>query len=159
MRNLRRQTQVLYFSVKTFRTDGIDEVSVYSKPEKHKFTVSSSGSTPETYANGIVPDYDRYITSFDRDFKPIEGMQVWVDVVPELDYNGYLICDEDGIPTVMPDYTLKRQVDTKKGNVARYLIHKNGDAVPEYDDYVSNVPPVEPDPEPTEGNEDDENQD
>ena len=133
MRNLQRQTQDLYFSVKTFRTDGIDEVSVYSKPEKHKFSVSSSGSTPETYANGIVPDYDRYITSFDRSFQPIEGMQVWVDVTPEIDYNGYLVLDEDGLPTVMPDYTLRRKVDTKKGNVARYLIKKNGDEVPDYD--------------------------
>ena len=133
MRNLQRQTQDLYFSVKTFRTDGIDEVSVYSKPEKHKFSVSSSGSTPETYANGIVPDYDRYITSFDRTFQPIEGMQVWVDVTPEIDYNGYLVLDEDGLPTVMPDYTLRRKVDTKKGNVARYLIKKNGDEVPDYD--------------------------
>lgn len=159
MRNLQRQTQDLYFSVKSFRTDGIDEVSVYSKPEHHKFTVSSSGSTPETYANGIMPDYDRYITSFDRDFKPIVGMQVWVDVVPELDANGYLICDTEGIPTVLPDYTLKRQVDTKKGNVARYLIHMNGDEVPDYDDYVSNTPPVEPEPEPSEEDEDDENHD
>ena len=36
---------------------------------------------------------------------------------------------EDGEPTVPPDYTLKRRVDTKMGNVARYLIKKNGDEV------------------------------
>ena len=132
MRNLQRQAQDIYFSVKTFKTVGIDEVSVYSEPEKYKFTVSPSGSTPETYANGIVPDYDRYITSFDRGFDPIEGMQAWVDVVPELDGEGNLVLDEDGIPTVMPDYTIKRKVDTKMGNVARYLIRKNGDAVGDY---------------------------
>lgn len=132
MRNLIRQTQDLWFSVKTFATVGIDEVSVYSKPEKHQFSVSSSGSTPETYAVGIVPDYDRYITSFDRSFNPIEGMQVWVDVEPELDGNGDLVLDEDGVPTVLPDYTLRRKVDTKMGTVARYLIKKNGNEVGEY---------------------------
>ena len=97
MRSLQRQTQDLYFSVKTMGYDGIDEVSQY-----------------------------------DRTFKPIEGMQVWVDVEPELDDYGELILDEDGNPTVMPDYTLKRLVDTKMGTVARYLIHKNGDEVGEY---------------------------
>ena len=133
MRNLIRQTQELYFSVKTFQTVGIDEVSVYSKPEMHKFSVSASATTVEQYANGIVPDYERYITSFDRDFDPIEGTQVWVDVLPELDANGDLVLDRDGNPTVMPDYTLRREVNTKMGTVARYLIKKNGDEVGGYD--------------------------
>lgn len=132
MRSLQRQTQDLYFSVKTMGYDGIDEVSTYTTPELHKFTVSATGSTPDDFAVGIVPDYDRYITSFDRTFKPIEGMQVWVDVEPELDDYGELILDDDGNPTVMPDYTLKRLVDTKMGTVARYLIHKNGNEVGEY---------------------------
>lgn len=133
MRSLQRQTQKLWFSVKSMGYDGIDEVSVYSKPEMHRFTVSATGSTPEDYAVGIVPDYDRYITSFDRTFQPIEGMQVWVDVEPELDRYGELVLDEDGNPTVWPDYTLRRKVDTKMGTVARYLIKKNGNEVGEYD--------------------------
>lgn len=129
MRCLVRQTQELYFSIKSMGFSGIDEVSTYSKPEMHKFSVSATGSTPEEYAAGIVPDYDRYITSFDRTFQPIEGMQVWVDVTPELEDDGSLTLDEDGNPTVMPDYTLRRKVDTMMGNVARYLIKKNGDEV------------------------------
>lgn len=132
MRNLIRQSQDLYFSVKTMGFDGIDEVSEYSKPEKHKFSVSASSTTVEQYASGIVPDYERYITSFDRTFQPIEGMQVWVDVVPELNDDGDLVLDMNGNPTVMPDYTLRRKVDTKMGNVARYLIKKNGDEVDKY---------------------------
>ena len=76
-----------------------------------------------------MPDYDRYITSFDRTFQPIEGMQCWVDVTPEIDKDGNLVMTEDDVPTVSPDYTLKRKVDTKMGNVARYLIKKNGDEV------------------------------
>lgn len=134
MRCLQRQTQPLWFSVKSPSYSGIDEVSVYSKPEMHRFTVSPTGSTPEDYAVGIVPDYDRYITSFDRSFKPIEGMQVWVDVVPELNVDGSLKLNEDSTPTVYPDYTLKRKVDTMMGNVARYLIKKNGDEVPGYEE-------------------------
>lgn len=133
MRCLVRQTQALYFSVKSMGYSGIDEVSTYSKPEMHRFTVSATGSTPEDYAVGIVPDYDRYITSFDRTFQPIEGMQVWVDVEPELNKYGELVLDEDGNPTVMPDYTLRRKVDTKMGTVARYLIKRNGDEVGTYE--------------------------
>lgn len=129
MRCLVRQTQELWFSVKSMGYDGIDEVSTYTKPEMHRFSVSPSGSTPEDYAVGIVPDYDRYITSFDRTFDPIEGTQVWVDVTPELNRDGTLKLDEDGNPTVYPDYTLRRKVDTKMGTVARYLIKKNGDEV------------------------------
>lgn len=132
MRNLIRQTQELWFSVKTMGFTGIDETSVYSTPEMHKFSVSATGSTPEEYSAGIVPDYDRYITSFDRNFDPIEGMQVWVDVTPELDDYGELALTDDGEPTVYPDYTLRRKVDTKMGTVARYLIKKNGDEVGDY---------------------------
>ena len=44
------------------------------------------------------------------------------------------VLDENGEPTVSPDYTLRRQVDTKMGTVARYLIKKNGDEVMHYAD-------------------------
>jgi hypothetical protein len=132
MRNLIRQTQKIWFSVKSIGYTGIDETSTFTKPEMHKFSVSATGSTPEDYAAGIVPDYDRYITSFDRNFHPIEGMQCWVDVTPELNDDGTLKMTDDGEPTVQPDYTLKRKVDTKMGTVARYLIKKNGDEVGSY---------------------------
>ena len=133
MRSLIRQTQAIWFSVKSMGFTGIDETSTFSKPEMHRFTVSATGSTPEDYAAGIVPDYDRYITSFDRNFQPIEGMQCWVDVTPELNNDGTLKMTNDGEPTVQPDYTLKRKVDTKMGTVARYLIKKNGDEVGSYE--------------------------
>lgn len=133
MRSLIRQTQEIWFSVKSMGFTGIDETSTFSKPEMHRFTVSATGSTPEDYAAGIVPDYDRYITSFDRNFQPIEGMQCWVDVTPELNNDGTLKMTNDGEPTVQPDYTLKRKVDTKMGTVARYLIKKNGDEVGSYE--------------------------
>ena len=133
MRCLKRQTQEIWLSVKSMAFTGIDETSVYSKPEMHKFSVSPTGSTPEDYAAGIVPDYDRYITSFDRTFNPIEGTQCWVDVTPEIAQDGSLVMTDDGEPTVFPDYTLKRKVDTKKGTVARYLVKKNGDEVGSYE--------------------------
>lgn len=131
MRCLKRQTQEIWFSVKSMGYTGIDETSTYSTPEMHRFTVSATGSTPEDYSVGIVPDYDRYITSFDRSFDPIEGTQVWVDVTPELDASGELVLNDDGEPTVYPDYTLRRKVNTKMGTVARYLIKRNGDEVGE----------------------------
>ena len=133
MRSLIRQTQEIWFSVKSMGFTGIDETSTFSKPEMHRFTVSATGSTPEDYAAGIVPDYDRYITSFDRNFQPIEGMQCWIDVTPEIAQDGSLVMTEDGEPTVFPDYTLKRKVDTKMGTVARYLVKKNGDEVGSYE--------------------------
>jgi hypothetical protein len=60
-------------------------------------------------------------------------MQCWVDVTPELNNDGTLKMTNGGEPTVQPDYTLKRKVDTKMGTVARYLIKNNGDEVGSYE--------------------------
>ena len=74
---------------------------------------------------GIVPDYDRYITSFNRSFHPQEGDVFWIDTVPQVDALGNLVL-EDGIPTTPPDYRLKKILDTQRGNLARYGIKKIG---------------------------------
>ena len=93
---------------------------------KH-FTVSSTAGTPEQLAAAIVPTYDRYITSFDRSFKPEEGVAVWVDKVPQIDDSGNLVMSDDGItPVTPPDYTLKKILGTQKGKVFRYGISKIG---------------------------------
>ncbi len=125
MRGLKRQKQSVYWSKVTEALDGIDTVPSYSQPQSFKFSVSSTAGTPEEISAGIVPDYDRYITSFDRDFKPEEGDVFWIDTIPNLDENGNLILEED-IPVVMPDYRLKKILDTQRGNVARYGITKIG---------------------------------
>ena len=125
MRGLKRQKQTVYWSKVTEILDGIDTVPSYSQPQSFKFSVSSTAGTPEEISAGIVPDCDRYITSFDRNFKPEEGDVFWVDVVPQLDNNGSLILSDD-IPVVMPDYRLKKILDTQRGNIARYGISKIG---------------------------------
>lgn len=127
MRSLKRQQQEVWFSKIHERLDGIDTIQEWDKPIMVQLTVSPTSGTPEEIAAGIVPDYDRYLTYYKSRFKPslplIEGMSVWVDAIPELDESGNLVMSDDGVtPVTPPDYTLKRILDTKKGDVARYGI-------------------------------------
>lgn len=117
MRGLKRQKQTVYWSKITEALDGIDTVPSYSQPQSFKFSVSSTAGTPEEISAGIVPDYDRYITSFNRSFHPQEGDVFWIDTVPQVDTLGNLVL-EDGIPATPPDYRLKKVLDTQRGNVA-----------------------------------------
>ncbi len=127
MRSPSRLKQKVWFSKIEEVIDGIDTVQKYSKPIMRRFTVSATAGTPEEIAAGIVPTYDRYITSYDRNFKPEEGMEVWVDTVPQLDDSGSLVMAGDGItPVTPPDYTLKKILGTQKGKVFRYGISKIG---------------------------------
>ena len=124
MRSLLRQRQKVWFSKIEEKLDGIDTVLLYSKPIMYFLTVSATAGTSEEIAAGLIPSYDRYVTSFQK-LPVIEGMAVWVDVVPELDESGNLVMSDDGVtPITPPDYTLKRILDTKKGDVARYGIVK-----------------------------------
>lgn len=127
MRSLSRLKQFVWFSKVREIQVGIDTINQYSKLIEKKFTISPNSGTPEEISAGIVPTYDRYITSFDRDFKPEEGMAVWVDKVPQLDDSGNLVMAEDGItPVTPPDYTLKKLLVTQKGKVLRFGISKIG---------------------------------
>lgn len=126
MRGLVRQKQKVYWSRITEKTQGLDRIKVYEKPVLFSFSVSSTAGTPEEIAAGIVPDYDRYITSFNRNFHPQEADIFWIDRIPQIREDGSLILDENGEPTVLPDYTLKKILDTQKGNIARYGISKRG---------------------------------
>lgn len=127
MRSPSRLKQKVWFSKVEESVEGIDTVQKYGKPIMKQFTVSATAGTPEELAAGIVPTYDRYITSFDRDFKPEEGMVIWVDKVPQLDDSENLVMAEDGItPVTPPDYTLKKILGTQKGKVFRYGISKIG---------------------------------
>lgn len=123
MRSPSRLKQKVWFSKITEDSSSIDPVITYSKPIMKRFTISATAGLPEEISAGIVPTYDRYITSYDRDFKPEEGMAVWVDKVPQLDDSGNLVMSDDGItPVTPPDYTLKKIIDTARGSVARYGI-------------------------------------
>lgn len=127
MRSLSRLKQFVWFSKVREIQVGIDTINQYSKLIEKKFTISPNSGTPEEISAGIVPTYDRYITSYDRDFKPEEGMAVWVDKIPQIDDLGNLIMAEDGItPVTPPDYTLKKILSTQRGKVFRYGISKIG---------------------------------
>lgn len=129
MRSLKSQQQKVWFSKIYERLEGIDTIQEWDKPIMVKMTCSVTSGTPEEIAAGIVPDYDRYLTYHKSRFKePLnieEGTAVWVDVTPELDESGNLVMGDDEVtPTVPPDYTIKKILDTKKGNVVRYGIEK-----------------------------------
>ena len=127
MRGLKRQKQIVYWSRVTEDLDGIDTIKTYQKPELHHFSVSATAGTPEELSAGYIPDYDRYITNFDRNFKPQTADVFWIDRKPELTDAGELVLGEDGEPAVPPDYRLKKILDTQKGNVTRYGIKYTGD--------------------------------
>lgn len=127
MRGLKRQKQTIYWSRVTEDLDGIDTIKTYQKPEPHHLSVSATAGTPEELSAGYIPDYDRYITNFDRGFKPQIADVFWIDYKPELNESGELILNESGTPTVPPDYRLKKILDTQIGNVARYGIKYIGD--------------------------------
>lgn len=127
MRNATRRKQDVWFVTIDKDDSGFDPVYTYGKPERHRFSVSSTSGTPTEMNFGILPAYDRYMISYDRDFHPVEGMYLYVDKTPELDENGYLALGEDGEATVKPDYILDRIYDTQKGILARYGIRKVSD--------------------------------
>lgn len=128
MRSPSRLKQKVWFSKIEEVVKGIDTVQKYSKPIMKRFSVSATAGLPEEIAAGIVPTYDRYITSYDRKFCKIaeEGMAVFVDNIPKIDDSGNLVLDEEGVPVTPPDYTLKKIIDTARGSVARYGIKKVG---------------------------------
>lgn len=120
--------QRVWFSKITEDSSNIDPMITYSKPIMKRFTVSATAGLPEEIAAGIVPTYDRYITSYDREFCKVaeEGMAVWVDKIPKIGDSGNLVLDEEGVPITPPDYTLKKILGTQKGKVFRYGISKIG---------------------------------
>lgn len=127
MRSLNIQRQKIWFSRKTEKQDGIDTVEVYEKPVMKRLSVSVGSGFPTELAAGIVPDYDRTVISYDKDFQPLEGDALWVDREPELDEEGDLKMGEDEVtPTVPPDYVIKRIEQSQKSLTAKYRIVKIG---------------------------------
>lgn len=126
MRSATRRKQDIWFVNRTKDDSHMNPSYTYGKPEKHRFSVSSTSGMPLEMSFGILPNYNRYIVSYDRKFQPEEGTFLFVDKTPELDENGYLVTDESGELTVRPDYILTDIADTQKGILARYGIKKVG---------------------------------
>lgn len=128
MRNATRRKQEVWFVVRDKDDSGVDPVYVYGKPEMHRMSVSPRNGSPTELNFGLLPTYDRYMISYDRDFHPEEGTYLYVDKTPEIDEEtGNLVLNDDDEPTVKPDYILDRVYDTQKGILARYGIRKTSD--------------------------------
>lgn len=124
MRSATRRKQDIWFVSRERDDSGIEPVYIYSKPIMKRLSVSPTSGTPAEMNFGLLPTYDRYVISYDRNFKPEEGTYLYVDKTPELDADGNLILNESGEPSVKPDYILKRIAYTLRGVVSRYGINK-----------------------------------
>ena len=129
MRSPVRDRQPVYFSTITEKKVGIDTVQEYSNPIMRKLTVSAGTGAPTQISAGLVVDYDREITSYDKSLRGVirEGDAVFVDVEPQLNEDGTLTMGEDGYtPVTPPDYRISAIFSTQKGKVDVYGIKKVG---------------------------------
>lgn len=125
MRNFKQQEQKVWFTRITEKNIGIDKVKVYAKPFMKELPVSATSGTPDEVAAGIVPNYDRYITSYKK-LDVQEGDMCFVDVEPQLDASGELVMTDDYITVTPPDYRIVKLLVTQKGFVFRYGISRIG---------------------------------
>ena len=129
MRSRVLDRQKVWFSKITEKKDGIDTVQEYSNPIMRKLTVSAGTGVPSQISAGLVVDYEREITSYDKSLRGViqEGDAVFVDVEPQINEDGTLTMGEDGYtPVTPPDYRISAIFKTQKGNVDVYGIKKNG---------------------------------
>ena len=136
MRSLQRRKQNIWICEASTDDSHLEPITVYSKPEKHRVTVSNTSGTPNDLPAGITTEYTRYFISYDRKFKPKEGMVLFVDKEPLLDENGDFVLEDNGEPKVKPDYVISHIMDTAKGTIARYGIKKIAGDDDEEDDTV-----------------------
>lgn len=129
MRSRSRDRQKIWFVNVTEKKVGIDTVQEYGKPVMKKMAVSSGTNMPGQVSAGLVVDYDREITSYDKTLRGAirEGDAVFVDVEPQLNDDGTLTMDEDGYtPVTPPDYRISAIFSTQKGDVDVFGIKKVG---------------------------------
>ena len=131
MRSRTRKKQDVWVAEKTQVEDGISLVDVYGTPESHRATVSLTSGTPHGWGFGFLADYDRYMTTHEKDWIPAEGSAVWVDVSPVLDDNGELVTevndDGDTVYVSPPDYIVKRLNYSLKSPITKIWLKKLGD--------------------------------
>ena len=129
MRSPVRDRQPIYFSTITEKKVGIDTVQEYNNPIMRKLTVSAGTGAPTQISAGLVVDYDREITSYDKSLRSevTEGSVCWVDVVPEIADDGSLVMSDDEVtPKVPPDYRVDKIFSAQRGNVDVFGIKKIG---------------------------------
>lgn len=129
MRSPVKDRQLVYFSTITEKKAGIDTIQEYSKPVIAKLTASAGTGAPSQISAGLVVDYDRELTSYDKKLRRQieEGSVCWVDVTPEIADDGSLVLSADGVtPTVPPDYRVEKIFSTARGKVDVLGIKKIG---------------------------------
>lgn len=129
MRSRLRDRQKIWFVTVTEKKVEIDTVQEYGKPIVRRMAVSSGTGQPGQVSAGLVVDYDREITSYDKTLRGVirEGDAVFVDVEPQLNDDGLLVMGEDGYtPVTSPDYRISAIFSTKKGDVDVYGIKRVG---------------------------------
>ena len=129
MRSRVRDRQKIWFSSVTEKKVGVDTVQEYGNPIMRKLTVSAGTGAPTQISAGLVVDYDREITSYDKSLRSEveEGSVCWVDVVPEIADDGSLVMSDDEVtPTVPPDYRVDKIFSTARGRVDVFGIKKIG---------------------------------
>lgn len=129
MRSRTRDRQDIWLSTVTEKKVGIDTVQEYGKPIIKKMAVSSGTGQPGQVSAGLVVDYDREITSYDKTLRGVirEGDAVFIDVKPQLNEDGTLTMDEDGYtPVTPPDYRISAIFSTQKGDVDVFGIKRIG---------------------------------
>lgn len=130
MRSRVRDRQKVWFVTVTEKKVGIDTIYEYNDPViKKKMSVSSGTGQPGQVSAGLVVDYDREITSYDKTLRGVirEGDAVFVDVEPQLNDDGTLTMGEDGYaPVTAPDYRISAIFSTQKGDVDVFGIKKVG---------------------------------
>ena len=130
MRSRGRDRQRIWFVTVTEKKVGIDTVQEYNDPViEKKMAVSSGTGQPGRVSAGLVVDYDREITSYDKSLRGVirEGDAVFVDVEPQLNEDGTLTMGEDGYtPVTPPDYRISAIFSTQKGDVDVFGIKKVG---------------------------------
>lgn len=129
MRSRVRDRQKIWFSSVTEKKDILDTIQVYEKPIMRKLTVSAGTGAPTQISAGLVADYDREITSYDKSLRTevTEGSVCWVDIVPEISEDGSLVMSDDEVtPTVPPDYRVDKIFSTARGSVDVFGIKKIG---------------------------------
>lgn len=130
MRSRSRDRQKIWFVTVTEKKVGIDTIYEYNDPViKKKMSVSSGTGQPGQISAGLVVDYDREITSYDKTLRGVirEGDAVFVDVEPQLNDDGTLTMGEDGYtPVTSPDYRISAIFSTQNGDVDVFGIKKVG---------------------------------
>ena len=129
MRSRVRDRQKVWFVTVTEKKVGIDTVQEYGKPIMKKMAVSSGTNMPGQVSAGLVVDYEREITSYDKTLRGVirEGDALYVDAEPQLNEDGTLTMGEDGYtPITPPDYRISAIFSTQKGDVDVYGIKKVG---------------------------------